>query len=353
MWSWSKVVLVALTMLAINSINVSQTRDLKMRHGRTSVYSVRNLPDGKRFVSASYDGTVIMWDVRSGKRVWKLDLDAGSKSKDSYTISNILGMDLAPNGNVVAISYHQSHVVQGTIEGKDEFRIALLDSSTGQVIKILIGHSGLIGGLAFSPDGELLLSESGDSTARLWNVKAGQEVLQIKLKERGASVAFSPDGRAFAVATQPVYDSSPPPIVGLYDARTGQLLREFPRSKNQVISLAFAPDGEGLAIASGDAAGMQIDIWPLTGHEPKSTYLMPRRVIKALAFSRAGRFLASGGYGNGQGFVEMRSVTAKEQLSTLRFGSAVTALDFSPNGKRLVVGTDTGQIVVLLLQTLH
>jgi WD40 repeat protein len=345
-----RVGVVAVIMLAINIISASQAKELKLRHGTTSVYSVRNLPDGKRFVSASYDGTVIMWDVRSGKRVWKLDLDAGSRSKDSHTISNILGMDLSPNGNVVAISYEQSHVVQETVEG-GEFRIALLDSRTGQVIKILIGHTGLIGRLAFSPNGELLLSESGDSTARLWNVNTGQEVLQIKLKERGASVAFSPDGRAVAVATQPVYDLSPPPIVALYDARTGQLLREFTRSKNQVTSLAFAPDGQGLAIASGDAAGMQIDIWPLTGQEPKSTFAMPGRVIKALAFSREGRFLASGGYGNGHGLVEVRDLIATGQARTFSFGSDVLALDFSPDGRRLVLGTEKGQIVVLPLKT--
>jgi WD40 repeat protein len=72
-----------------------------------------------------------------------------------------------------------------------------------------MGHTALIGRLAFSPNGELLLSESGDSTARLWNVDNGLEVLLIKLKERGASVAFSPDGKLLAVATQTFPNEQP------------------------------------------------------------------------------------------------------------------------------------------------
>ena len=75
-----------------------------------------------------------------------------------------------------------------------------------------------------------------DRTARLWNVKTGQEVLQIKLKEKGARVAFSQDGKVIAVATQPVWGSPPQSIVGLFDTRTGQLLREFRRSKAGVSS---------------------------------------------------------------------------------------------------------------------
>lgn len=349
MWASLRIGFLTLAMLVINNVGMSQSKGQKMRHGKTSIYSIRYFPDGKRFISASYDGTVMMWDIRSGKPVWQLDLDAGLKSKDSYTISNILGMALSEDGKIVAVSYDRSHVVRETLKGGGEFHIALLDSKTGQVRRVLIGHTSLIGRIAFSPNVELLLSESGDSTARLWNVNTGQEVLVIKLKERGAAVAFSPDGKLFAVATQPVFGSQP--IIGLYDVESGKLVREFDRTMNAASALAFSPDGKALAIVGGDASGSQIDIWELAAQAPKTTLPMPGRVIKAIAFPRDGGSLALGGYGNGKGFVEIRDMKANRIARTNKFESDVTALDFSPDGKRLLIATDKGQIVVLPLQT--
>lgn len=348
MWRSSKTVLLALILVLNNSTGLSRTRELKMRHGKTTIISVRYLPDGKRFISASYDGTVIMWDRASGKRMWTLDLDQRTRTEKGHTISNILGMALSADGEMVAVSYSRANVVGDTLQGKDEERIGLLDSETGLETRVLTGHTGLIGRLAFSPNGELLLSESGDSTARLWNVKTGQQVLVINLKEKGASVAFSPDANVLVVATQPSRVSPPQPIVGAYNAHTGQLLREFPRTKVQVTALAFSACKK-LAIASGDAAGSQIDIWEQAAQAPKTTLPMPKRVIKAIAFSSDGGSLALGGYGNGKGFVEVRDVTSNSVLKTVSFEDDVTALDFSPDGKRLVVGTDKGQIMLLPL----
>jgi WD40 repeat protein len=351
MWSLLRVSLLAFVILFPTCIGISKTRERKFRHGKTTVNSVRNLPNGKQFISASYDGTVIMWDVHSGKRIWQADLDAKSKAENSHTISHILGMDLSANGLVVAISYSQSHVVGETLKGQSDYRIALLDSATGQVLRLLTGHTALIGGLAFSPTSELLLSESGDGTARLWNINTGKEVLVIKLKERGASVAFSPDGKLLAVATQPVYGLPPQPIVGLYEARTGDLVREFPRRKNVVTGLAFSPDSQALVIAVGDAEGAEIDLWGLTGQKPKLTLPAPRREIRSIAFSRDGRILASGGHGNGYGLVEIREMVAAGPVQTFKFESDVTAFDFSPDGNQLVVGTDKGQIILLRIKS--
>lgn len=288
-----------------------------------------------------------MWDTRSRKRVWHVDLDVGSKSNDSFTISHIRDMDLSPSGSVIAISVHKSHVVGGTLTTKDEDYLALLDSRTGEISRILTGHSEPIGTLAFSPNGELLLSESGDRTARLWNVKTGQEVLQIKLKEKGARVAFSQDGKVIAVATQPVWGSPPQSIVGLFDTRTGQLLREFRRSKAGVVGLAFSPDGQTLAIAGGDAIGAEIELWELAAQEPTITFPMPRHEINIVRFSPDGRLLAVCGYGKGKGFVEVRNISTDEAARTFTFKEEVSALDFSPDGKQLVIANQKGQISLI------
>src|SRR5262249_18495367 len=62
---------------------------------------------------------------------------------------------------------------------------------------ILQGHTGEINSVAYSPDGTTVLTGSQDNTARLWDVKTGQQ-LHILQGHTGyiTSVAFSHQGAA-------------------------------------------------------------------------------------------------------------------------------------------------------------
>jgi hypothetical protein len=68
----------------------------------------------------------------------------------------------------------------------------LLDSNH----RTLHGHTGYVFGVAFSPDGERIVSGGEDNALKLWDAQTGQEVMTLK-GHTGyvASVAFSPDGK--------------------------------------------------------------------------------------------------------------------------------------------------------------
>ena len=74
--------------------------------------------------------------------------------------------------------------------------------------------------VAFSPDGTRLATASKDHTARLWDARTGQFLRECKgHTNMVTSVAFSPDGTRLATAS---YDWT----ARLWDARTGQQLLE-------------------------------------------------------------------------------------------------------------------------------
>src|SRR5258708_28485888 len=80
-----------------------------------------------------------------------------------------------------------------------------VDVKQGQVqawsacVRVLEGHSGSCYCLAFSPDGEKLVSGSSDDTVRLWNVQTGA-LLHVMTghSDTVRSVLYSPDGMLIA-----------------------------------------------------------------------------------------------------------------------------------------------------------
>ncbi|WP_318731521.1 MULTISPECIES: eIF2A-related protein [unclassified Roseofilum] len=111
------------------------------------------------------------------------------------------------------------------------------------VLKTLEGHQASVFDVAFSPDGEFLVSVSQDQTIRLWNLETFEA--QVFQANRGLnSVDLSPDSRLIAVGT---LDHT----VELWDLE-GRQSHILSGHEGAITALQFSPDGQLLMSRSSD-----------------------------------------------------------------------------------------------------
>src|SRR5437667_444527 len=76
------------------------------------------------------------------------------------------------------------------------------DAKTGQPLSAPLKHEAAVLSAQFSPDGQRVVTASGDRTARVWDATTGQLLTEpLKHEELVHAAQFSPDGRRVVTAS--------------------------------------------------------------------------------------------------------------------------------------------------------
>lgn len=273
-------------------------------------------PDGRKIASGSGWRDPATKQTFGEVKVWDFATGRILQTLRGHT-ETVLDVAFSPDGD---------QIVSGSSDGS----VILWDVKTRTKARSLPEHKDRVNCVAFSPDGtRILITRNRDKCIRLWNAQTGAKGLVLNgHTDSVASATFSPDGSQ-------IVSGSSDNTVKLWDARTGKVTFTFRGHSLQVHSVAFSPDGNRIA-----STGADLLVWDSRTGEVQLTIKRPYK-RGGVTFSPDGRWLL----GKGVKTIEMWSSVTGEEI--LNYQADPKDVVFSPDGKHVISGGGDKTVKVL------
>src|ERR1043166_1271937 len=233
-----------------------------------TVYTVRISPDNRYVASDSSDATLKVWSIADG--VLRTNFNT-----DTYDI---------------AFSSQQPLMAAGSSDHK----IRIWNTTDFSLVNTLIGHTGIVQAVTFSPDGNTLYS--GGPEIRVWHVADGNQTATFGEHSDGVwAVAIAPDGSVLASGcrgggSDVDVGTTRDPVIRVWNASDGRVLHRLSGHTAGILSLDISTGGV-LASGSGDST---VRLWDILRGVPLQMLSKHTTNVWAVAFSKDGSNVFSG-----------------------------------------------------------
>ena len=311
-------------LMLLDSNDLHLLRTLDNQSGMILAIAVS--PDGSLLASGGTDRNVTFWDPAKGKKLKVF------KGHTDY---------------VRALAFSRDG--QTVVSGSDDKTIRVWSTVSGASIHTLVSDSE-VQTVALSPDGRFVASASEHDEVRLWDAVSGQTIKAWKttgaprswgVQDRrvhpvhwsSGGLAFSPDSQLLAMGGLGQ--------VQIADLKTSRMNIALTLGKHAIIgSVKFDPQGRYLAISDS----VDIKPWDLRSGVPRASLWVPgEQQSGRFDVSPDGRLLAAG---YSSGLVRVWNLDNDHVVRALPIPPAISDVAFSNDGTVLAAASSTGAVEI-------
>lgn len=346
--------------------------------------------DGLRLVSGAADGSLQLWDAKSGQPIGPRMIGHRSRvnsvafsSRDQFIASGSGDESINSDNSVrtwnghtgqplfqsaeqhpagvrsVTFSHDSKQVassckhtlrlwdvsnmqrITGVLEKNTDNSLRIWEHDKGEREIDLEGFDTYGGSVAFSPNGNYLVY-GGAHGVNFWNLRQAART-SVPIPGGATGLVFSFDGASLAVTGM---------TMSLFDLRSGKPVRKILDGETKFVrAVTFSPDGKRIAASFGESAiGAEswVQQWDVASGQPVGRKLRGQEgPIRAIVFTSSGTQIVTGGdktirLWDADGKTPPATVTIKLSLYT------TSALAFSPYSQQVASGGTLDGTLLLL-----
>jgi WD40 repeat protein len=270
-------------------------------------------PDGRSVLSGGWDGHLRLWDT--GARAPVTALRVGAKPVSACAVS--------PDG---------TQWLAGNLDGL----LSRWDPLTQKLHSTFLAHPRPLAAIVFGPDGHLATA-SWDASLVLWGASYEREGRTLRgHTDIVAGCQFTPDGKGLLSWS---HDGT----ARLWDVARGALQKTFAGHADRIHCGAVSPDGAWAGSASRDG---QVRLWDLQSGREAASLILDGDV-------RGCHFLPHGGVlatVEADGHVRLHTVPELEGEAELGTGLTVECSAVAPDGGLIALGAGDGRVHLVQVQ---